>query len=171
MSEKKSDIVKRMSFFLLFGFILLIVGFSFLMVDLRRKELNPNSMLRKAHLVLNGKTIPVEVADQSWSRARGLSGRDSLDDESGMYFVFGTSTIQRFWMNRMKFSIDMIFIQGDTIVSVSSSVPFPRGMEIPAIVSSGVPADRVLELNAGKAEAWGLKEGTKVQLVETVDSL
>lgn len=137
------------------------------MSDLKNERIQRfESVASTAVLDVEGRRILVELATTTGSRARGLSGRDTLDADRGMYFMFDTTSVQYFWMNRMKFSIDMVFIQDDTVMSISSDVPFPQGMSLPEVINSGVPVNRVLEINAGKAEEWGIKEGMKVQLIE-----
>ena len=44
---------------------------------------------------------------------KGLSGRDNLADDEGMFFVFEKSDIYPFWMKDMKFAIDIIWIMED----------------------------------------------------------
>lgn len=158
--------MKRMVFVIFFSILLLIGGFVWLMFDLQKRGVEVSAgELPTAVLDLGDRQVLVEVADNERSRTRGLSYRESMDAERGMYFIFNSSTVQYFWMFQMKFPIDIVFINDDTVVSVSSNVPNPKRMSPPAIVNSRVPANRVLELNAGKAEEWGIKEGSKVKLL------
>ncbi len=115
---------------------------------------------------VNGRDIPVELALDEVTQERGLSYRDSLPADTGMLFIFGESKNQLFWMHEMHFPLDMVFINGTNVVHVSSDVPPPKSGEFPAIRSSEKPADKVLELNAGKAAAWGIAEGTALQIEE-----
>ena len=109
------------------------------------------------------RTIPVELALTMGSQTRGLSYRESLDPDRGMLFVYSRPSVQRFWMYEMRFPLDMIFIDGDTVVDIAANVPAPDG-GIPKTVTSAAPADKVLEINAGKAEEWGIKVGSSVVL-------
>lgn len=157
-----------MIYITIFSLALLAVGFIWLMRDLNKpnqieKELGAISS--SAILEVEGRQILVELAADDYSITRGLSYRESLDADRGMYFMFSSSSVQYFWMYQMKFPLDIIFIQDDVVVSVSSNVPNPTGLKPPAIVNSKVPANRVLEINAGKAKEWGIKEGSKVGLV------
>ena len=45
----------------------------------------------------------VEIADTPQLRTKGLSGRDTLPDMSGMLFVFESGRTSNFWMKGMRF--------------------------------------------------------------------
>jgi len=47
-----------------------------------------SSDLEKTSLEINGIKIEAEVADNFLSRMRGLSGRKSLEEGTGMFFIF-----------------------------------------------------------------------------------
>jgi uncharacterized membrane protein (UPF0127 family) len=119
--------------------------------------------------VVNGNTIKLEIADTDPLRTKGLSGRDSLANDSGMLFQFDTPGIYSFWMKDMKFPIDIIFLQDTKVVTIYDSVqPFflengvkrPNLTLYPATATSG----RVLELNAGLAKKYKLKVGETIKL-------
>jgi uncharacterized membrane protein (UPF0127 family) len=110
---------------------------------------------------MNGHTITVEVADTTVSRARGLSYRQTLAPDHGMIFFFDTPRQQSFWMKGMQFPIDIIFIRDHRVVFVASRVPVPDGTSVPTI-SPSEPADTVLEVPAGSADAWGVRVGMAI---------
>jgi len=124
----------------------------------------------KAFVIANGKSIPVELALDAAALERGLSYRPSLPDGEGMLFLFDRPQVQMFWMYEMRFPIDIIFINGTRVVRVASRVPTPTAGEYPAIISSVEGADAVLEINAGKAEEWGIGAGTEVRIERAVRS-
>jgi hypothetical protein len=104
-------------------------------------------MLSTFHI--GDRSILVEVADTRVARIRGLSGRASLDANRGMLFVFSSPAMRSFWMFGMKFSLDIIFLRDGVVVDIAPRVPYPKTFRFPAVVSSRVPADAVLEINAG----------------------
>ena len=55
-------------------------------------------------------SILVEIADTPDAQAKGLMGRDSLDDHYGMLFVFAEARSQRFHMRNTRIPLDIIFI-------------------------------------------------------------
>ena len=69
-------------------------------------------------------------------------------------------------MKGMRFSLDMIFIEGMKVVEIRANIPAPveghDGREIS--VASTVLADMVLEVNAGWASTKGIQIGDKVSV-------
>ena len=81
-----------------------------------------------------------------------------------MLFIFPKPARQNFWMKDMKFPIDILWIKGDKIIGVAENAALPiTGQEL-EIYSSPEEADRVLEINAGKAREWGVKVGGRIEL-------
>lgn len=112
--------------------------------------------------------VNVEVADNAEMRAKGLGGRELLEWESGMLFVFSESVKPRFWMKGMKFPIDIIWISGDRIVDILSQVP----PALPDTADEALPkygpvvsVDKALEVNSGFAQKQQIRVGDKVQLI------
>lgn len=120
----------------------------------------------QASVKIQDTTIKLDVVDTEEERQKGLSGRDSLPDDRGMLFTFEEPGMYSFWMKDMKFPIDIIFLNGDRIVTIHSHVQPPQSPDdtnLP-VFTSDEPADKVLELNAGKAEALGLEKGDTIPL-------
>ncbi len=55
-------------------------------------------------------TFDVAVADTLVKRDRGLSGREPLLVNQGMYFIFPVALSYGFWMKEMNFPIDIVWI-------------------------------------------------------------
>jgi uncharacterized membrane protein (UPF0127 family) len=140
--------------------ILFLAGaFVYLMIRLQA-EPETQAELPAGIIEINGRSIIVELALTTSTQSRGLSYRDALDPDRGMLFIYDSPRTLRFWMYEMRFPIDMIFISGDAVVDVAANVPHPQG-GLPKIVTSSARADKVLEINAGKAEEWGIAPGVK----------
>lgn len=103
--------------------------------------------------------ISLEIAKDLQSQQKGLSGRNSLDTNTGMLFVFPNATYQPFWMKDMKFPIDIIFLQNKKVVTIFDHVPYPvsQSSNLP-IYKPEQPSDMVIELSAGKASSLGIKK-------------
>ena len=114
--------------------------------------------------VLNGKVVQLEIADEPDEITQGLSDRESMPRGHGMLFVLEPAGVYPFWMNRMHFPLDIIWINGGVVVDVVT-LPPPKVGELPATHRPNVVADRVLELNAGESTVYGLRIG------QTVDGL
>jgi uncharacterized membrane protein (UPF0127 family) len=101
--------------------------------------------------------VKLEVACNNSEREQGLSYRNSLENNTGMFFVFEKSDNYGFWMKDMRFSIDIVWIDEDlNIVKVSENVSpdtYPKSLYPDS------PVKYVLELNSGEASSIGLKKG------------
>lgn len=113
---------------------------------------------------LKGKRYAVEIADNDAERQRGLMFRDELPIDHGMLFVFDDEEPQTFWMKNTRIPLDMLFFDHQRhLVSMQQRVPScSAGDQCPPYASDGA-ALYVLELNAGQAEALGVKTGDEVK--------
>ncbi len=131
-----------------------------------RNMLNPGGLFGSgATAVLADQKIKLEVAKTSREQQIGLSEHTSLADDRGMIFLYDKPDYYSFWMRNMKFPIDIIFLNGETIVTVHKNVQPPKSETdgLP-LYTSDEPANRVLELKAGKADEFDLKKGDKIPL-------
>ena len=103
--------------------------------------------------------IDIEIADNDNKRTKGLMDRLSMKENQGMLFLFPYDTIQSFWMKNTVLSLDIIFVNRDNeIVTIHEhAVPFDTGH-----YPSTKPASRVVEVNAGYTELYGVKVGDKI---------
>jgi len=111
---------------------------------------------------INSVNIPVEVASDDTSRDKGLSGRASLDPNSGMLFVFDKSAIYTFWMPDMHFPIDIIWINDNKVVDISKNVSNNFDPQNPDFYEPTKSAQYVLEVNSGFSEKENIKIGDDV---------
>ncbi len=117
-------------------------------------------------VIINDVEIPVEISDNDKKRAKGLSGKESLEEGTGMLFVFEEKIQPVFWMKDMNFPIDIIWIEDDTIVKINKDVPAPaegtRDDDL-ARYGAGQLVNYVLEVNAGFSDEIGIEVGDKVE--------
>ena len=119
---------------------------------------------RLPSIQIGERTLQLEIKRTPEEQAQGLSGRDALPEGQGMLFVFPSAGNYGFWMKDMRFAIDIVWLEGDTIVGIERGVPAPITRdEPPATVYPPKPVDRVLELTAGHADDFGLKEGMRLE--------
>jgi hypothetical protein len=119
---------------------------------------------RLMELMVGDRTFTIEIADTAAKQSLGLGKRDVLSPERGMYFPFKEPHFLAFWMKDMRFPIDMVWIADGRVVDIDERVPVePKGKPLPTY-SPSVPADAVLELNAGMAEEAGIDIGDEVRL-------
>ena len=94
----------------------------------------------------------LEVAVESATRKRGLLGRDSLADGSGLV-IAPTNAVHTFFM---RFPIDILFVtKAGEVVKVREAVPAWR-------MVGSFRGYAVIELAAGGAARAGLKVGDRV---------
>lgn len=125
-----------------------------------------NPPLKVKDLSLAGQTFRVELAETIGERALGLSGRDGLAEHEGMFFFFDSPGDYGFWMHDMKFSIDIIWIRGNTVVGFAENAAPEFGKKDWELTIYYPPeeVDKVLELSAGSVQKFGIKVGDAVSL-------
>ena len=90
----------------------------------------------------------------------GLMFRRRLDADAGMLFMFERDEMRSFWMRSTFIPLDMIFITSRHKVAHVHESAKP---EDEAAISSRVPVQYVLEVNAGKAASCRIKAGSKAR--------
>jgi hypothetical protein len=124
--------------------------------DARVNSVEPKVSATSPTLTVAGTTLRVEVADDALERSRGLSGRASLQSNTGMLFLFEEPQLVSFWMKDMRFALDFLWIRDGVVVDITEHVPAPTGDDLPTYAPNQ-PVDMVLEVNAGWVEAHGSK--------------
>ena len=99
----------------------------------------------------------VEVVDTYETRARGLMHRTDLDADQGMLFVYDNAGQVAFWMKDTPLPLDIVFLNRRGLVCSIAANTTPFSLEH---IPSGCAAQTVLEVNAGRAAADGLRVGT-----------
>lgn len=112
---------------------------------------------------LKGKQFQVEIADDEAERERGLMFRDDMAADHGMLFIHDSEAPQSYWMKNTHIPLDILYFDRQhKLVSAQERVPpCSAGDRCPPYPSEG-PALYVLELNAGTADALGVKPGDEL---------
>lgn len=154
-----------MKFKKIFLLLIILVVFSVLFFiflknnnsDKRFEELNIN------YVKIGEQVVKVELASTVESQEKGLSGREKLEENTGMLFVFKDSGIYPFWMKDMKFNLDLIWLdEAGKIVFIKKNV---SPDSFPESFSNNKNAKYVLEVLAGFSEKNNLKEGNFVEFL------
>ena len=113
-----------------------------------------------------GNTVfTVDVAVTARDKELGLGYRDSLRPDHGMLFVYTNKERYPFWMRNMRFPIDIIWIDGRTVVDITTNVPPSNKLvNLLPIYHPKVPVDHVLELTAWTAERIGIRIGDTITI-------
>ena len=98
----------------------------------------------------------VEFARSEAEKATGLMFRERLADDEGMLFMWNTSSPRQFWMKNTLINLDILFIDSDyRVVHIEESAQ--KGSL--RIISSLLPAQYVLEINAGQSQLRKITPG------------
>ena len=118
-------------------------------------------------VIVNEAKLKVEIADTQPKRSKGLGGRASLAEGTGMLFIFPKEDKYPFWMKGVSFPLDFIWIKGGQVVdfleNVSPAQTGQKDADLPIYVPKE-PVDKVLEVNAGTISRLKIKIGDKLSL-------
>lgn len=114
-----------------------------------------------ATIVVGSTPFTVEIVKGTDEKEKGLSGRESLPEGNGMWFVFDQPGQYQFWMKDTQFPLDMIFVDSNMQVVhiAANAVPNTEEKIIPP-----VPFLYALEINGGLAAKNNFKIGDAVQM-------
>ena len=160
MNERKYKILHNI-FFSAFGVFLVI-----LTVRAAHNSVPPltlsSSTSDVVRIELNGVSILADVAHTKAQLLQGLSGKDKLLENHGMWFVFGYSDRWGIWMKDMNFPIDIVwFDENSEIVDIKINVS-PE--TYPEVFYPLKESSFVLELSSGAVEKYHLEVGNRVYL-------
>lgn len=97
----------------------------------------------------------VETAGDAESLRKGLSGREGMPEDHGMLFLINKEN--SFWMNGMKFPLDILFFDRDMrLIEIRHNLQ-PCDACMP--FDPEYPSAYALEINAGIAKKLGLRIG------------
>ena len=103
--------------------------------------------------------LDIEFAETPYEQQTGLMYRQTMEAHQGMLFVYSREAIHSFYMKNTYIPLDLIFFGKDsTVVSFQENA---RPLDETSLPSK-VPAQFILEVNAGKVEEWNLTEGDKM---------
>lgn len=116
----------------------------------------------KHEVVFDDVAVEVELARSQQERTQGLSGRDKLDNKTGMLFIFDESDTHGFHMKDMNFAIDIIWM--DENGKVVDTTPYLSPDTYPETFRPSDPVRYALEVPAGFSQDHGIKVGDKARL-------
>ncbi len=126
---------------------------------------NRNLFLKAPTAVIKDRVFKLYIAKTPTDQEIGLSKYNSIPKDYGMLFTFQKPGYYSFWMKKMKFPIDIIYIQKDKIVTIYQSVSPPKTEnESLPIFTPEKPSDKVLEINAGLSKKYNFKKDDKVEI-------
>lgn len=115
----------------------------------------------------NGTTLGVvhaTVADSPQERYQGLSGTSSLENGTGMLFVYPEEGQRAFVMRGMNYPLDMIFVGANGRITAIHHADVPESGDGPTYEAR---AKWVLEVPQGWAAAHNVSRGDQVEIEYT----
>lgn len=107
--------------------------------------------------------LEVDIADTPELRGKGLMGREELDDDEGMAFLFFEDTFAGFYMKDTLIPLSIAFFRQDgTIVEILDMDPCeeePCPTYMPRVAYRGA-----IEVNQGAFERLGIEVGDEVRI-------
>lgn len=113
-------------------------------------------------IVLNSRAITAEVMRTPEELQRGLSGRETIGVNEGMWFDFGFENQWGIWMKDMKFPIDIVWFDKNLEIIFIARDIAPE--TYPKVFTPERTASYVLELHAGAVEKFGLRVGDRAEI-------
>jgi uncharacterized protein len=95
--------------------------------------------------------VRAELVEKPEEQAKGLSGRDSLPEDEGMLFWFGSRALHSFYMRNTKIPLDLLFLDFNRVVGILTMNPLDL-----TPVRIDRPSSCALEVNAGWAARHGV---------------
>lgn len=118
----------------------------------------------KNEVCFDKECIEVELAATYEEQLKGLSNRTSLDEGSGMLFVFKRRDSYPFWMKGMLFPLDIVWIDESGVVVDLFENAIPCNGPVCIAIYPEASAKYVLELNAGTIKRIGFGVGDKLEI-------
>ena len=151
----------RYRVFIGFFFLVLLSGCGLAAVTVPPQGAVPIQLVSPDERIVS---VAAELARTPAEQQRGLMGRTSLADDSGMLFIFPDSTVRSFWMKNTLIPLDIIFFDdAGLFVSQATMVPCPAGGECPFTLSEG-PVRFALEVPAGFVQKAGIVRDWRLML-------
>jgi len=114
----------------------------------------------------NGQVIRAEVMMKQQDLMRGMMYRDSLAADHGLLFIQGKPGLYQYWMYQVRVPLDIFWLDlSHQVVEIAANTPpcpFTSAKECPHFGGHKM-AVYVLELPAGSAAKFGLREGDRLK--------
>jgi uncharacterized membrane protein (UPF0127 family) len=120
---------------------------------------------REKSIIIHNYKLSVEIPKTMAEYQKGLSGRKALKENQSMLFVFEREAYWPFWMQKMYFPIDIIWLDKNCqVVDIEKHLPpCERETNCPS-VKPNRPAQYVLETVAGFADKYHLFMGDQLNI-------
>ena len=115
---------------------------------------------QKTTIPINGFNVSMAIASTDEQRIRGLSGLEKMNENEGMIFLFDEPSKQGFWMNKMNFPIDIIWLDSNNkVVHIEKKLEPCKIFLACPVYNPQVDSLYVIELRSGFTDDHSMKEG------------
>ncbi len=104
--------------------------------------------------------LDIEIAETDYETQTGLMYRESMLENQAMLFIFSDNSVRSFYMKNTTIPLDIIYI--DESLKIVSFQKNAKPLDEKGLPSQ-VPAQYVLEVNAGLSGKWNLAAGDKIE--------
>jgi len=113
---------------------------------------------QKTSTSINGYNVTMAIASTDEQRIRGLSGSEKLNENQGMLFLFDKPSKQGFWMNKMNFPIDIVWLDSNNkVIHIEKQLEPCKIFLACPVYNPQVDALYVVELRSGFADSHSIK--------------
>lgn len=103
------------------------------------------------------------VADNNISRAKGLMGHRSLNEDECAYFYFQKEGSYSFWNNNVDFPISLMFLDKNGVVE---DIKYLNKQQMSSVVPSSNKVRHVIEAHRNAPEIYKISIGSKIDFVD-----
>lgn len=153
MSDKKYS-----SWLVLIGLLVIFLVIVFFVSSEKGRRNFWGNEIREVRIGEN--IFQAEIVNTPAERSQGLSGREELCENCAILFIFNEKGLHSFWMKEMNFDLDMIWIDENEVVHIAKNASHKKELEI---IKPEREANKVLEINAGLSDKFGIKVGDKME--------
>ena len=115
---------------------------------------------QKTTILINGFNVSMAIASTDEQRIRGLSGLEKMNENEGMIFLFDEPSKQGFWMNKMNFPIDIIWLDSNSkVVHIEKKLETCKIFLACPVYNPQVDSLYVIELRSGFTDDHSIKNG------------
>lgn len=115
---------------------------------------------QKTTISVDGFNVSMAIASTDEQRIRGLSGLEKMNENEGMIFLFDEPSKQGFWMNKMNFPIDIIWLDSNSkVVHIEKKLEPCKIFLACPVYNPQVDSLYVIELRSGFTDDHSIKNG------------
>lgn len=118
---------------------------------------------QKTTISIDGFNVSMAIASTDEQRIRGLSGLEKMNENEGMVFLFDEPSKQGFWMNKMNFPIDIIWLDTNSkVVHIEKKLEPCKIFLACPVYNPQVDSLYVIELRSGFTDDHSIENGMMI---------